>query len=344
MLNSVKPFLIKESANRHSANLPNSLIGMRFEAKVGLEIRSNEPFEDLSFKIQKSNDSDKTAWLREDESATKMSRVNNLSTLCVRFGKKVKNFENPTERGFERSSKTMWSLPIGVVVFAAAIFFSTPLSSWGAYINAHSILIVMGCTVGVFAYSTPWTIIKALFKSVKELTEKEKDLADFAEELAQLAETRQLNKPSEHPLINYALELWDNGTSTEIFLVLISQRRDSLESTKAEALSALKNLAKYPPALGMVGTVMGMVTLFSNLSADNRAGVGPALGLAMTATFFGLILANGVLLPLADRLSVHHQRWKNQMQSVYELLLLINRREPPTLVRGEVNDRIASAA
>lgn len=238
----------------------------------------------------------------------------------------------------------MWSLPIGFALFVSALVVSTPLGDWKAYINAHSIFIVLGCTVAVFAFATPWSIIKSLAKGIKELFEKERDLTDFAEELAQLSEARKLNKPSEHPLINYALELWDNGTSTEIFLVLISQRRDALESAKTESLAALKNIAKYPPALGMVGTVMGMVTLFSNLSADNKAGVGPALGLAMTATFFGLIMANGILLPLADRMSVHHHRWKNQMQSVYELLLLINRREPTTLVRGEVNDRIASAA
>jgi chemotaxis protein MotA len=238
----------------------------------------------------------------------------------------------------------MISLPLGIIAFVALLLLSTPMSSWATYINGHSILIVLGGTFAIFAISTPWSIMKVLVKSVKELFEREEDLSDFAEELAQLAETRQLSKPSKNPLINYALELWDNGTSTEIFLVLISQRRDSLESSKTEALSSLKNLAKYPPALGMTGTVMGMVTLFANLSAENKAGIGPALGLAMTATFFGLLLANGIVMPISDRLAVHHMRWRNQMTSVYELLLLVNRREPSTLVRGEVNDRIASAA
>jgi chemotaxis protein MotA len=93
----------------------------------------------------------------------------------------------------------------------------------------------------------------------------------------------------------------------------------------------------------MTGTVMGLVVLFANLGEDNKATLGPALGLAMTATFFGLLLANGIIMPLADRLSLQHMRWKNNAQSVYELLLLVNRREPATLVQGEVKDRVAAA-
>jgi chemotaxis protein MotA len=142
--------------------------------------------------------------------------------------------------------------------------------------------------------------------------------------------------------LNYAVELWEKGTSAEMFQVLISQKKEKLENQTLDAVQAIRNLAKYPPALGMTGTVMGLVSLFANLNAENKAQLGPALGLAMTATFFGLIMANALLMPLADRLQVVHLRRKEYYTSLYQVLLLINRREANILIMSEVQDRAAA--
>jgi chemotaxis protein MotA len=237
----------------------------------------------------------------------------------------------------------MLTLPLGIVLFIGAMLLSTPLSSWSTYINSHSMLIVIGGSLAVLALATPGSVVKQLLRSMSELLGRESDLTDHSAEFQELSESRRLPRPSSHPLINYAVEMWDAGTSPEVFTVLLSQRKEHLDAQRLSAVQALKNLAKYPPALGMTGTVMGLVLLFANLGEDNKAALGPALGLAMTATFFGLLLANGIIMPLADRLSLQHMRWKNNAQSVYELLLLVNRREPATLVQGEVKDRVAAA-
>jgi chemotaxis protein MotA len=236
----------------------------------------------------------------------------------------------------------MFTLPLGLFLFAIALLTSTPLSSWSAYINSHSIMIVLGGSIAILFFSTPSLILKQLGKCLMSLGEKDPELDDFAKDFEQLSTHRKLSQPSMHPLINYAVEMWDNGTSPEVFTVLLSQRKEHLDAQKFEAVQSLKNLAKYPPALGMTGTVMGLVLLFSNLGADDKSTLGPSLSMAMTATFFGLLLANGLIMPLADRLGVHHMRWKNTCQSVYEILLLINRREPAALIKGELQDRVAA--
>jgi len=238
----------------------------------------------------------------------------------------------------------MSSLPIGFGLFVLVLLTSTPLSAWATYLNTHSIIIVVGGTVAILALSTPFSTLRQLMRSLLDLTKPELELEHHSNEFSELSELRRLNSPSKHPLINYAVELWDNGTSPEVFLVLLSQRREHLDAQSAEAVQALRSLAKYPPALGMTGTVMGLVTLFANLSSENKAALGPALGLAMTATFFGLLLANGLIQPLSDRLHAQHARWRQHTQSIYELLLLVNRKEPSTLVQGEIKDRVATAA
>jgi len=87
----------------------------------------------------------------------------------------------------------------------------------------------------------------------------------------------------------------------------------------------------------MTGTVIGLVALFSNLNAESRSMIGPSLALAMTATFYGLLLANALLLPLADRLHVRHLRAAELNEHIYHILMLIQKEEPLGVIEGEIH-------
>ena len=129
------------------------------------------------------------------------------------------------------------------------------------------------------------------------------------------------------------------GVDPEVFVVLMSQKRDKLEKEYADAALVLRHLGKYPPALGMIGTVMGVVTLFANLAEGSRDSLGPSLAMAMTATFFGLTIAHAIVMPLSDRLNLLHSRRKEVLTDLYEVLLLVNRGEPELLIKQEVGHR-----
>ena len=128
------------------------------------------------------------------------------------------------------------------------------------------------------------------------------------------------------------------GISQDLFVVLLSQKRKEIEQRSVDAIQCLKNLAKYPPALGMAGTVMGIVTLFQSLDGGKDK-IGPALALAMTATFFGLAIANGIVMPLSDRLQIRHLSQTHYLTNVYQVLLLINQDESSHLIEEEVQYR-----
>ena len=110
-----------------------------------------------------------------------------------------------------------------------------------------------------------------------------------------------------------------------------------IENETIDAVQAFKNLAKYPPALGMTGTVIGMIGLFTNL--QDKSQIGSHLATAMTATFLGLVLTNMFISPLADRLQVRHINRKRMFGNVYQILLLINQDEPAQLVQSELDGR-----
>jgi chemotaxis protein MotA len=236
----------------------------------------------------------------------------------------------------------MLSLPIGLFGFFLIILLGNPRESWALYLNTHALMVVIGGTAAILAISTPTLVLKALWHGIVDMIRPQVSLQRHRQELLALSKNRTSVNRSQNALIQYTIELWQKGVSPEMFHVLLSQYREQLESTDIDAIYALRNLSKYPPALGMTGTVMGLVKLFSDLGGDNKANIGPALAIALTATFYGLIMANGLVMPLSDRLHVAHVRRKNAYAGLYEILLLINRQEPTLLIEAEIKARAAA--
>lgn len=225
----------------------------------------------------------------------------------------------------------------GLIITAAILALSLE-GKLSDYVQIHSFILVFGGTISILIFSTPVSVLKSLGRSLWDMVRGDDSVKDYQDQILKLAGNRFAEVPSEQPLITYAQELWAQGIDPDLFIVLLSQKRRELEAKANDGIHALKNLAKYPPTLGMTGTVMGMIALFSSLDA-NKGSIGTALSTAMTATFFGLILANGLISPMADRLHVRHVHHQRVLENLYELLLLINQGEPVFLIREELNER-----
>lgn len=229
----------------------------------------------------------------------------------------------------------MNSLIIGTVAFLYIIYLSFDGADTSNYANTHSFVIVVLGSIAIFVTSNTTPIMKAVWQSIVLMFRPRPELATVKQEIMTLSQDRNQSVKSKDPLVQYAVTLWEKGVDANTFQALISQYRDKLEHNDVEAITALQNLAKYPPALGMLGTVMGMINLFAQLGASDKSGLGPSLAVAMTATFYGLLLANGVLMPLADRIFVEATHRKKYYGLVYEMMTMINRREPAKMIEEE---------
>ncbi|MES2767502.1 MAG: MotA/TolQ/ExbB proton channel family protein [Bdellovibrionota bacterium] len=232
----------------------------------------------------------------------------------------------------------MSSLPIGIFLTFFVFLFSMGLDTIGTYFNLHSVLIVGGGTIGILFFATPQAVLKNLFYELKTLGAKPLTMQDTKSEIEALTKNKEATFTSKDDLVSYAQLLWSQGVAQDLFVVLISQKKKEIEQRSVDAIQALKNLAKYPPSLGMAGTVMGIVTLFQALDGAKDK-IGPGLAMAMTATFFGLIIANAIIMPISDRLQVKHMASTRYLQSIYQILLLINQDEAAELINEEVELR-----
>lgn len=236
----------------------------------------------------------------------------------------------------------MWSLPLGFISMILVVGYSISSDTISSFMNIHALSLVVGGSIAALALGNPSSVMKQIFISLKDLALTRKEDQLLRAEIVELSKKRNLSNKTHNPLIEYIQELWEQGLNNELVIALLQQRKVDLVQRNHDAVQAFRNLAKYPPALGMIGTVLGLVGMFARLNADDKSLLGPALALALTTTFFGLILSNTFIMPLADRLQIRHQAYKRRMNHVFELLVLICEGEAHVLIEEEAKDRVAS--
>src|ERR1700761_3468042 len=114
--------------------------------------------------------------------------------------------------------------------------------------------------------------------------------------------------------------------------------RDNLERDRDNFLMHLDEGSKVyraygdcAPAWGMIGTILGMVAMFANMSDPSK--LGPAMATALLATLYGAVIANLITLPLADKLHVKLEEEDVSRSLIIDGILMIRDQKSPTLVR-----------
>lgn len=227
----------------------------------------------------------------------------------------------------------MLTLPIGLLIVAGVLFYSFLGADASIFVNVHSFVIVCIGTVATFALIAPWNGVKNVFKSIGFLFRKEMPLETVITDLHKLAENKNASLGFQNDLVDYSKGLWEQGVDRKLSEGLIYAKFEELNAQLDEPVTIFKSLAKYPPALGMMGTAMGMVQLFAGLSSENKGNIGSDLALAMTATFYGLILANLFVSPLSDRLNNQKLRQQERLDLICRNLILINSDEPLSIIK-----------
>ncbi len=104
-----------------------------------------------------------------------------------------------------------------------------------------------------------------------------------------------------HPFLVESVKLiskneFEDHELDEILETRIEQVKNDYQSD-AKILNAI---AKFPPAFGLLGASTGMIVMMTRLGSGGASTIGPAMAIALVATFWGIAVANMVFLPLSD--------------------------------------------
>lgn len=140
-----------------------------------------------------------------------------------------------------------------------------------------------------------------------------------------------------HPFLKDGLRLVDNGFSNEEINEIMSNDVEKTYERQMSEVELLKTLSKYPPAFGMIGTVIGLIGLLNamNSQGQENAGniIGPSMAIALLTTLYGLILANYFFVPLSDNLLQRMYQEINVRKLIIEGVVLIQKKCDPIYIR-----------
>jgi len=118
----------------------------------------------------------------------------------------------------------------------------------------------------------------------------------------------------------------------------VSNRIASIFLIRKVAVSLLNKGAKVAPALGLLGTVIGLIEVLQSLEDPSK--IGPAMSLALMTTAFGSVLGSLVFTPLAGRLEHHNSMYVETHKLLMNRVSVLIRREDRVMDSVKMNKKL----
>ncbi len=178
----------------------------------------------------------------------------------------------------------------------------------GQFFNVPGLVVVVGgttmvalCQVSLAQFLGSFKVALGAFlhkqASPLALIDEAVELADVARKEGVLAlESREIGDP----FLDSGVRLCIDGHAPEIVRQMLSKEIALDLERKATGIRMFKSIATAAPAMGMIGTLIGLVQMLANM--DDPKSIGPAMAVALLTTLYGAIVANAVALPIAEKL------------------------------------------
>lgn len=226
------------------------------------------------------------------------------------------------------------TLYLGVVSGGPALQF---------FLNTHALVLVFLGTLCVFVFSNSFNRIISIFKVLKKVAieDFEQDRSQIIYRLYYLSSVVKNNYPKQyfqnvvdHPFLADSLKLLDvEQLDGEDFKKTIDKRLETIIDNYSEDSDVLAALAKYPPAMGLLGATSGMISMMMNIGSGDKGSIGSAMASALVATLWGIAVSNFILLPLADLVSrMNTANIANRTMIVDAFDLIKNKRDPAVVL------------
>src|SRR6202051_2396799 len=161
---------------------------------------------------------------------------------------------------------------------------------------------------------------------------------DLVDELARIAEIARKQGPvglekveTDAPFLAKGIRYVADGYDLEFIRDNLERDRDNFLMHLDEGGKIYRAIGDCAPAFGMIGTLIGMVQMFANMTDPSK--LGPFMATALLATLYGALVANLFCLPLADKLHGKLLDEETNRTLIIDGILMIRDSKSPTLVR-----------
>lgn len=232
-------------------------------------------------------------------------------------------------------------------IFSAFGLVLIALGSGGGinlFVNIPSLLIVVGGTLGATMINYPPGDFLNAFKIVKNIffTKKTSMTAiaglfvDYASQarregiLALEANVQEIRDP----FMQKGMQLSIDGLEPNIISDILEKEIDSMRGRHKLGAEIFSTMGTFAPALGMIGTLIGLVKMLQSMDDPNS--IGPAMAIALLTTFYGSVMANLIFMPIAGKLKTRSNEESKIMEMIVAGIVALTNGDNPRIMEQKI--------
>jgi chemotaxis protein MotA len=222
----------------------------------------------------------------------------------------------------------------------------------GYFIDVPSVILVVGGTLTVTFMTFPVGYVKTIGKVMKKaFFHTPQSAQKLIDQLVAFAEVARRDgilslenavKDVDDPFIVRGIQMAVDGTDPELIEQVMSNELDNLIERHEAGKGLMDCMGKYAPAYGMIGTLVGLVIMLQNM--DDPSKIGPGMAIALLTTMYGALIANGVALPISDRLARRSSEEVLMKTIIIKGVMAIQSGDNPRIVEQKLRTFLPPAA
>jgi len=231
-------------------------------------------------------------------------------------------------------------LAFGLII-GSMLMGSAPMS---AFVDIPSALVVVGGAIAATMMCFPLSSILATPSiMLKVLLNKPADVKGVIEQLVSLAETARRDvllalesrmDEVTNVFVKLGIQMAVDGTRPEIIEDIMRTEVDAIATRHQTGKGIMDQLGRFAPAFGMIGTLMGLIMMLSDMS--DPSGIGAGMAVALITTLYGAIVSNAVFMPFAEKLGYINKQELNSMEIIIRGVMAIQSGENPRVIEQKL--------
>jgi len=214
----------------------------------------------------------------------------------------------------------------------------------GMYIGESALVIIFGGTIGATVASFPLSVIKnvprlliiAFTNQTYDIPQVIKQLVTFSERARRegilCLESELVNVKDE--FLRYGLQLVIDGTDPELVRDTLQTKIAFTAERHHQGAGVFEAAGGFAPTIGIIGTVLGLINVLSNLAEPSA--LGHSIALAFICTLYGVGSANLIWIPIGTKLKQKHKNEQIIKEIMLEGVLCLQSGDNPRIVEQKL--------
>ncbi|MDF3819544.1 MotA/TolQ/ExbB proton channel family protein [Leptospira sp. 96542] len=217
------------------------------------------------------------------------------------------------------------STPLGILAAILSVFVAILIegASLRSFFHIPAFLLIVGGTLGATLASFSLAQLAKAFGDLKSVlfTKTDMDLKQiffrFWEKARKegLLSLEEEAKKLQNLFLQKGIQLIVDGSDPRTIEEILWEAHEEQEKNEMKSGKVFETAAGFSPTIGIIGTVLGLVTVLENLEGGTKV-LGQGIATAFIATFYGISFANLILLPIANSLKTAAKRKSNERQAI----------------------------